>query len=415
MLTSIVPYRVPLDKRTRFVPAGLNRPTPMSDQPRNVAILGSTGSIGCSTLDVIRASGARLRVAALSAHRRLGHLVEQAVRYRPRWVIATDAANAAAHDWSGLPAGIESLVGHQRLCEVVQSAGVDVVVAAIVGSAGLTSTWAAIEAGKTVALANKETLVMAGPLVMALAQRCGATIVPVDSEHSAVFQCLRAGCRTDVRRVILTASGGPFLGRSANELAQVTVNEALAHPTWDMGPKVTIDSATLMNKALELIEARWLFDLRPDQLDVVIHPQSVVHSMVEFCDGSVLAQLSPPDMRLPIQYALSYPQRWEGPARRLELTEALQLDFLPVDVERFPAIGLGLEVARRGGTTGAVLNAANEAAVARFLVGQLGFQQIVPACQAVLAQHHYSPNPTLDELLRLDAWAREEVSRWVCA
>ncbi len=382
---------------------------------RNVAILGSTGSIGRSTLDVIRASGGRLRVVALSAHCRLDALVQQAGEYGPYWVIATDRVSGAAHDWRGLPSRTQWLLGHENLCAVVQKPEVDVVVAAIVGSAGLTSTWAAIEAGKTVALANKETLVVAGPLVMDLARRHGAAIVPVDSEHSAVFQCLQAGRRSEVRRVILTASGGPFRDRPAEQLAHVTVAEALAHPTWDMGPKVTVDSATMMNKAFEIVEARWLFDLQPEQVEVVIHPQSVVHSMVEFQDGSVLAQLSPPDMRLPIQYALSYPERWEGVSARLDTAAALRLEFLSVDHGRFPAIGLGLEVARVGGTTGVVLNAANEAAVACFLDGRLGFQDIVPACQAVLQQHHFDPTPTLDELVRLDAWAREEVSRWVCA
>jgi 1-deoxy-D-xylulose-5-phosphate reductoisomerase len=386
----------------------------MPDHSRNVAILGSTGSIGCSTLDVIRASRGRLRAVALSAHQRLGQLVRQAAQYDPRWVIATDATAGAAHDWSGLPRRTEALLGHDRLCDVVRREEVDVVVAAIVGSAGLTGTWAAIDAGKTVALANKETLVVAGPLVMDLAKRRGSTILPVDSEHSAVFQCLQAGRRTEVRRVILTASGGPFREHTMDQLAQVTVKEALNHPTWNMGPKITIDSATMMNKALEIVEARWLFDLRPEQLEVVVHPQSIVHSMVEFQDGSVIAQISPPDMRLPIQYALTYPDRWESAATRLDITQAMQLDFLPVDIERFPAIALGLEVARMGGTTGAVLNAANEAAVARFLDGHLGFQEIVPACQAVLLYHHYDPTPTLDELLRLDTWAREEVSRWVC-
>ncbi len=222
--------------------------------------------------------------------------------------MATDRVKGATHDWSGLPACTQVLVGPDRLCEVVQDAAVDVVVAAIVGSAGLVGTWAAIEAGKVVALANKETLVVAGPLVMDLAKRSGSTILPIDSEHSAVFQCLHAGRRCDVRRVILTASGGPFRAHSLEQLAHVSVQEALDHPTWDMGPKITIDSATMMNKAFEIVEARWLFDLRPEQVEVVIHPQSIVHSMVEFQDGSVIAQLSPPDMRLPIQYALTYPE-----------------------------------------------------------------------------------------------------------
>ncbi|MHB8969899.1 MAG: 1-deoxy-D-xylulose-5-phosphate reductoisomerase [Pirellulaceae bacterium] len=386
----------------------------MPEPSRNVAILGSTGSIGGSTLDVIRASGGRLRAIALTAHQRLQELASQAREFQPRWVVATDRGKGAAHDWKGLPACTQVLVGPDRLCEVVRDAAVDVVVAAIVGSAGLVGTWAAIEAGKVVALANKETLVVAGPLVMDLAKRSGSTILPVDSEHSAVFQCLHAGRRSDVRRVILTASGGPFRAHSLEQLAHVSVQEALDHPTWDMGPKITIDSATMMNKAFEIVEARWLFDLRPEQVEVVIHPQSMVHSMVEFRDGSVIAQLSPPDMRLPIQYALTYPDRWESPCTRFDITRALQLDFQPVDMERFPAIALGHEVARMGGTTGAVLNAANEAAVTRFLDGQLGFCQIVPACQAVLQHHHYDPTPTLEELLRLDTWAREEVSRWVC-
>ena len=290
---------------------------------------------------------------------------------------------------------------------------VDVVVAAIVGSAGLRGTWAAVEAGKRVALANKETLVVAGPLVMSLAAARGATIVPVDSEHSAIFQLLTAGRRDQVRQVLLTASGGPFRRYSAAQMREVTVAEALDHPTWAMGPKITVDSATMMNKALEIIEARWLFDLDPDQIRVVIHPQSVVHSLVEFCDGSVAAQMSPPDMRLPIQYALTYPERQPGIAARFDWSQPQQLEFEPPDEERFPALGLGYEVARRGGTSGAVLNAANEAAVQQFLQGRLRFHEIVPAVQAVLQHHHFDPNPTLNDLMRLDAWARQEVSRWV--
>jgi 1-deoxy-D-xylulose-5-phosphate reductoisomerase len=223
-----------------------------------------------------------------------------------------------------------------------------------------------------------------------------------------------AGRREEVRRIVLTASGGPFRQHTAKQLQHVTVADALAHPTWDMGEKITIDSATMMNKALEIIEARWLFDLPPDQIEVVVHPQSVVHSMVEFQDGSTIAQLSPPDMRLPIQYALDFPERRQGPAPRLDLSRAFQLDFEPPDEERFPALRLGHEVAERGGTAGAVLNAANEAAVSQFLAGNLRFTEIVPACRAVLENHHFEPNPSLDQLLRIDAWAREEVSRWVC-
>jgi 1-deoxy-D-xylulose-5-phosphate reductoisomerase len=225
---------------------------------------------------------------------------------------------------------------------------------------------------------------------------------------------MEAGRRQDVKRIILTASGGPFRRHTAAQLAQVSVAEALAHPTWDMGPKITIDSATMMNKALEIIEARWLFDLEPDQIDVVVHPQSIVHSLVEFCDGSIMAQLSPPDMKLPIQYALTYPERRNCPSPKLDLATAMSLDFEPPDVDRFPAIGLGHEVARVGGTAGAVLNAANEAAVAGFLGGQLSFTEIVPACRAVLNNHHFDASPTLERLIELDSWARQEVTRWVC-
>ena len=387
----------------------------MSDRVSNIAILGSTGSIGFSTLEVIAASQGRLRVTAISANSNLARAVRQARATRPRWLVATDPDEAERFDWSELPPETKLLVGTEGLCTVVRSTEVDIVVAAIAGSAGLQGTWAALEAGKTVALANKETLVMAGQLAVALAAERGATILPVDSEHSAVFQTLQAGRRDEVRRVVLTASGGPFRKHTPEQLAQVTVEAALAHPTWVMGKKITIDSATMMNKALEIVEARWLFNLEPDQIDVVIHPQSIVHSMVEFVDGSVLAQLSPPDMKLPIQYALTFPERLPGPAARLDLTRAQHLDFEPPDLERFPALELGLEVARAGGTTGAVLNAANEAAVAGFLDGQFGFHEIVPACRAVLECHNYDPSPRLEQLLELDAWAREEVSRWVCA
>ena len=298
--------------------------------------------------------------------------------------------------------------------EIVRRSDVDIVVAAIVGSAGLRSTWAAVEAGKTVALANKETMVVGGPLVTELANRTGARIVPVDSEHSAVFQAMQAGRRDEAKRVILTASGGSFRTHSQADLAQVTIADALRHPTWSMGPKITIDSATMMNKALEIIEARWLFDLRPDQIDVVVHPQSIVHSLVEFVDGSMIAQLGSPDMKLPIQYALTYPRRQPGVATPLDFTRAMRWEFEPPDHERFPALPLGLEVARAGGTAGAVLNAANEAAVARFRAGELHFTEIVPSCRAVLEQHHFDPSPSLEQLLQLDAWARQEVLRWAC-
>ena len=290
------------------------------------------------------------------------------------------------------------------------------VLSAIVGSAGLHGTWAALEAGKPVALANKESLVVAGPLVMRLAAgeagpRCCRSIA-----STAPFSrpCSRGGARR-----WRGSSSRPAAGRSAparsEQLAQVTVAEALAHPTWDMGPKITIDSATLMNKALEIIEARWLFNMPAEQIGVMIHPQSIVHSMVEFVDGSVLAQLSPPDMKLPIQYALTWPARRPGVAARIDWRQVMQLDFQPPDFERFGALELGLEVARRGGTSGAVLNGANEAAVAAFLDGRLGFHQIVPACRDVLRNHNFDPSPTLADVLAADRWARKEISHWIVA
>jgi 1-deoxy-D-xylulose-5-phosphate reductoisomerase len=382
---------------------------------KNVAVLGSTGSIGTNALEVIAASGGRLQALALTAHGKLGRLLEQAKRFKPRWIVATDDAAAKKFDWSALGPDTELLTGEENLLQVVAASDVDIVLAAIVGSAGLRSTWAALDANKTVALANKETLVMAGGLVTSLAAKRGAMILPVDSEHSAIFQALQAGRREEVRRIVLTASGGPFREFSAEQLKQVTVDEALAHPTWEMGPKITIDSATLMNKAMEIIESRWLFDLSANQIDVVIHPQSTVHSFVEFVDGSVVAQLGPPDMKLPIQYALEYPHRRPGNARRLDWSKAWRLEFEPPDIARFPALGLGHQCAEAGGTSGCVVNAANEAAVEAFLQGELHFTEIVPACRSVLDSHNYEPNPSLERLMELDRWARQEVARWVCA
>ena len=387
----------------------------MPPRSKRVAVLGSTGSIGRSALEVIAASDGRLRAIALSAQSRLAELVDQARRHKPRWVVAADAAAAAAFDWQGLPKGCELLTGPDALVQIAGEAEVDVVLAAIVGSAGLESTWAALESKKTVALANKEALVMAGALVTELAKKTGGRLLPVDSEHSALFQALKAGCTSEVERLILTASGGPFKHLSHAELQQVTVAEALSHPTWSMGPKITIDSATMMNKALEIVEARWLFGIDAERISVIIHPQSIVHSLVEFVDGSVMAQMSPPDMRLPIQYALNYPDRAPGVARRIDWRQTLKLEFEPPDRDRFPAIALGEEAARTGGTSGAVLNAANEAAVQAFLDGELHFTEIVPACRSVLSAHNYEPNPTLARLLEVDRWAREEISRWVCA
>ena len=387
----------------------------MPTASKRIAVFGSTGSIGRSALEVIAASNGALQVAALSAHSKLPDLVAMARKFRPRWVVASDPRAARSFDWSDLPENCQPLVGPDALVQVASDPDVDVVLAAIVGRAGLESTWAALEHGKTVALANKETLVMAGELMTDLARRSGGRLLPVDSEHSALFQALHAGQSREVERLILTASGGPFKHLSPAELQQVTVAEALEHPTWSMGPKITIDSATMMNKALEIIEAHWLFGVDAERISVVIHPQSIVHSLVEFIDGSVLAQMSPPDMRLPIQYALNYPDRVGAVAPRLDWSKTLHLEFEPPDRERFPAIALGEEAARAGGTAGAVLNAANEAAVEALLDGELHFTEIVPACRSILGAHHFEAHPTLERLLALDRWARQETSRWVCA
>ncbi len=379
---------------------------------RRLVVLGSTGSIGVNCLDVVAHLNGRFQVAGLSAHSSWPSLVEQARRHRPRWVALTDPDTANSVDAAQLPPGCELLRGPAGVERMVTDPEVDIVLSAIVGAAGLEGTWNALECGKTVAVANKETLVMAGPLVMDLAAKRGGKLIPVDSEHSAIFQAIQGSPPDSIERIVLTGSGGPFRGRSRSQLAGVTIDEALRHPTWRMGPKITVDSATLMNKALEVIEARWLFNLPAERIEVIIHPESVIHSFVEFKDGSVLAQLSPPDMRLPIQYALTYPERVAGPARRLNWRELSAWHFEQPDHETFPALQLGFEVARRGGTCGAVLNAANEAAVQRFLASDLDFLDITRACRAALDHHNFSPTPTLAELAAVDRWARQEVGRW---
>lgn len=323
---------------------------------KRIAVLGSTGSIGTSCLDVVAAHPDQVSALGMTAHSRWKQLAEQSQQFAPQFVVVADETLRNSVDRSQFPRQTEIDFGPEAVARLAAHPDVDVVVSGIVGAAGLNSSLAALQAGKTVALANKETLVVAGPLVLEAARKNGSRLIPVDSEHSAVFQALQCGQDREVRRVILTASGGPFRTRSAEELVNVTPAMALDHPTWDMGPKITIDSATMMNKALEIIEARWLFDLPADKIDVVVHPQSIVHSMVEFVDGSVIAQLSPPDMKLPIQYALTYPERIDGISPQLDLSTAFNLEFFPPDYDRFPALKLGFEVARRGGTSGAVLN-----------------------------------------------------------
>ena len=329
----------------------------------------------------------------------------QAAEFQPKWVALTDPA------LDGVTIeGVANVRSSGDLTDRIRAADVDIVVSAIVGAAGLLTTWAAVDAGKDVALANKETMVVAGALVMERAAQTGSRILPVDSEHSAIFQAI-AGDRDSVERVVLTGSGGPFRGRQKETLQNVTVAEALNHPTWKMGPKITVDSATMMNKALEVIEAKWLFGLDADQIRVIVHPESIVHSFVEFRDGSVLAQLSPPDMRLPIQFAMTYPERWPSPTRRMNWSELSQLRFEQPDPDTFPALTLGFRVAREGGASGAVLNAANEVAVERFLAGEISFPDITAITADVLNSHPLNQRPNLDELLAADRWARDEVAR----
>lgn len=378
---------------------------------KRIAILGSTGSIGCNALEVIEHLGPAYKAVALSAHSQGSKLLEQVRRHRPAAVALTQEAADASLVAELRAMGVEVFAGTGSMERLVSRPDVDMVLAAVVGAAGLPAVLAAVRAGKTLALANKESLVVAGSLLVPEARRRGVTILPVDSEHSAVFQSMRCGRPEEVRRVILTASGGPFRTCSREQIENATPEDALKHPTWRMGAKITIDSATMFNKALELIEACWLFDLPPEKVEVVIHPESVVHSMVEFVDGSVLAQLSPPDMRTPIQYALTYPERTEGISRRLSLSGPWALHFEPPDFERFPALRLAYDVARMGGTAGAVLNAANEAAVAAFLDRQIPFGEIPRLVGFTIERHRaqLQQNPSLDDLLGADQWARQTV------
>lgn len=386
--------------------------SPSTTAPRRIALLGATGSIGTSALDVILALPHKLQAFGISVHRSIDQLDQLIKQHQPSFVAVSGDSFEHPFSWSTGRGGPEILTGPTAIETLARHPDVDMVLCAIVGAAGLRGSWAALEAGKPLALANKETLVVAGPLVTELAERNKTLLLPVDSEHSAIFQIIQERGIHDVERIVLTASGGPFRGKSRKQLANATREEALNHPTWKMGPKITIDSATLMNKALEIIEARWLFGLQPEQIQVIIHPESIVHSFVEFRDGSVIAQLSPPDMKLPIQYALLYPERVPGPAKRLDWTTLKSLTFEQPDHDTFSALQLGFEVARRGGTAGAALNAANEAAVARFLAGTLAFLDITPACSEIVAAHPFQAQPTLDTLMEVDSWARTEIEHW---
>ena len=378
---------------------------------KRVAILGATGSIGRSALSVIDANADRLEVVGLAAGENASLLAEQITRYRPK-IAAVGSAGALDELLTRLgPGGMPPTVdcGADALIAVATHPDVDIVLCASAGTAGLEATLAAIDAGKTIALANKEVLVMAGSLMMEAAHRKGVAILPVDSEHNAIHQCLHGRRRNEIRRLVLTASGGPFRNLPAADLARVTPEEALRHPTWQMGRKITVDSATLMNKGLEVIEARWLFGMTAREIDVVIHPQSVVHSMVELRDGSVIAQLSVTDMRLPIQYAFAYPDRWEGALPSLDISRLGTLEFLPPDLDRFPCLRLAYDALKQGGAWPIALNAANEVAVEQFLAGRLTFSGIPRVIEAALdaTDRGGLALSTLADVRAIDAWARD--------
>jgi 1-deoxy-D-xylulose-5-phosphate reductoisomerase len=374
---------------------------------KGLAILGSTGSIGTNVLRVVDAFPGRFCVTALAAGGNVEVLAAQLARHRPKLVSVKDAA--ALERLAGLVdlSGVRAVSGASGMVEVATDDAARMVVASAVGALGLVPTYRALEAGKDVALANKETLVMAGELMLARARETGARILPIDSEHCALHECLAGRRPEDVRRLLLTASGGPFRDRPRESLLDVTREEALAHPTWRMGPKITIDSATLMNKGLEVIEARWLFGMAAARIDVLIHPQSVVHSMVELVDGTVLAQLGVTDMRMPIQYALSYPETWQAPIPGMDFTKPIQLDFAPPDRERFPCLSLAYRALEAGGTLPAALNAANEEAVAAFLDGRAPFLAIPEAIQEVLETEPRATAATIEDVLEADRRARE--------
>ncbi|MGG1520149.1 1-deoxy-D-xylulose-5-phosphate reductoisomerase [Paenibacillus oryzisoli] len=373
---------------------------------KKIAILGSTGSIGTQTLDIAAHAPEQFQVTAISGGFNSELIIEQSQRFRPQLVsVATKelADRIAQH----VPAGTRVLHGEEGLMAVATESGADILVTALVGSQGLKPTLAAIEAGKHIGLANKETLVSAGHIVTEAAKRKGVALLPVDSEHSAIFQCLNGEKPSQIERITLTASGGSFRDRTRAELEDVTVKEALNHPNWSMGAKITIDSATMVNKGLEVIEAHWLFGLDYDHIDVILHPESVIHSYVEFIDHSVIAQLGNPDMRIPISYALTYPDRIPTPTTRLNLASIGKLNFREMDYERFPCLRMAFESGRQSGTTPTVYNAANEVAVARFLKGEITFLQIESIIEATLQKHESYPNPPIELIHEQDQWARQ--------
>ncbi|MBL7989009.1 MAG: 1-deoxy-D-xylulose-5-phosphate reductoisomerase [Chlorobi bacterium] len=377
---------------------------------RTLTILGSTGSIGTQTLDVVRSNPERYRVGYLTTNQRGQLLAEQIREFSPTGVVVFDPV--VAQEIRGeFGAQVEVLEGEEGACTVASRPEVDIVVSALVGFAGVGPTIAAIQQGKRIALANKETLVAAGELITRLLKQHNAELIPVDSEHSAIHQCLVGESPAEIEQLILTASGGPFRELPAEQFAAITPDQALRHPNWSMGPKITIDSATLMNKGLEVMEARWLFDVPPENIGVVVHPQSIIHSMVQFVDGSVKAQLGLPDMRLPIQYALGWPERIPNDYQRLSLPRLQSLTFSEPDLQRFPCLQLAFDALRRGGTAPAILNAANEVAVAQFLDGQLRFTDIPRCIERALERAEIVDSPTLEDILAADARTRKDVRR----
>lgn len=379
---------------------------------RGIAILGSTGSIGTQALEVIKQQKDQLHVEVLSAHRNADLLIEQALIFNPNTVVIGDLSLLGKVKDALFDKGIKVYAGADSLEQVVEMEGIDMVLTALVGAAGLRPTLKAIRAGKDIALANKETLVVAGELVMAEARAAGVQIHPVDSEHSAIYQCLAGEVLNPIEKVILTASGGPFRGRSRAELEGVTKAQALKHPNWSMGAKITIDSASMMNKGLEVIEAKWLFDLTMNQVDVVIHPQSIVHSCVQFEDGSIKAQMGLPDMKLPIQYALGYPRRLANSFERFNFLDYPQLTFEKPDLDAFRNLALAFEVGQRGGNAPCILNAANEVAVERFLKDEISFLELTAVVEHAMSHVGWEANPSLESLLSSDAESRIKASEY---
>ncbi len=385
----------------------------MNDQAKKLAILGSTGSIGTQALEVVAAHPDEFVVEVLAAGNNADLLIEQALKFKPNVVVINDVAHLAKVKDALLDEGIKVYGGDDALADVVQMESIDLVLAAIVGYAGLRSTLSAIKAGKQIALANKETLVVAGELVTKTAREKAVNLYPVDSEHSAIFQCLAGEFHNPVEKIYLTASGGPFRGKTREQLAAVTKIEALKHPNWTMGAKVTIDSATLMNKGLEVIEAKWLFSLKPEQIDVIVHPQSIVHSIVQFGDGSMKAQMGLPDMKLPIQYAMGYPKRLKSDFPRFDFLKYPSLTFEPADRKTFSCLDLAYSAMKRGGNLPCVMNAANEIAVEAFLNGKIGFLQIAEVIEKTMAKAIFIAAPSYDDYIRTDKEARRQAGAYL--